>query len=118
MNPYHHHAMLTFNFIYASAFFLGARFALGASPDSTVATFLEVALFNLAFIEFLLLDTPKEPFQRFPFFDFLSPRPMYKNNSLSKYSKPGIHCKISGGLLSVIYHVKHKGHNPWARYPG
>jgi hypothetical protein len=64
-------------FHYASAFFLVARFAFGAaSADADAVAFLEVDLFNLALIEFLLLDTPKEPFQRFPFFDFLSPRPM------------------------------------------
>lgn len=53
---------------------------MAATAVVTSATFFEVDLFNLAFIEFLLLDTPKEPFQRFPFFDFLSPRPMLKNN--------------------------------------
>ena len=63
---------------YASAFFLGARFVFGAaSAEAEVAVFLEVALFNLALIEFLLLDTPKDPIVRFPFLVFLSPRPMF-----------------------------------------
>jgi hypothetical protein len=63
---------------YASAFFLTARFAFGAaSAVADVSTFLEVDLFNLAFMAFLLLVTPKEPIVRFPFFDFLSPRPMF-----------------------------------------
>jgi hypothetical protein len=65
---------------YASAFFFAVFFALGAASADAVAGFLEVALFNLALIEFLLLDTPKEPIVRFPFFVFLSPRPMFKNN--------------------------------------
>ncbi len=82
MNLCHHHAMFVFIVIYASAFFLGVLFALGAASVAAAAgavltTFLEVALFNRAFIAFLLLDTPKEPIVRFPFFDFLSPRPMY-----------------------------------------
>jgi hypothetical protein len=67
---------------YASAFFLGVLFTLGAASVATTgavtsADFFEVDLFNRAFIAFLLLDTPKEPIVRFPFFDFLSPRPMY-----------------------------------------
>lgn len=81
MNLCHHHAMLTFNFIYASAFFLGVLFAFGAASVATTAVtlpaFFEVDLFSLALIDFLLLDTPKDPIVRFPFFDFLSPRPMY-----------------------------------------
>ena len=64
---------------YASAFFFGARFAFGAAPVEAVElAFLEDVLFNLALIEFLLLDTPKEPIERFPFLVFLSPRPMLK----------------------------------------
>jgi hypothetical protein len=62
-------------FHYASAFFLGALFALGVA--SAALFFAEAARFNLALIDFLLLDTPKEPIVRFPFFDFLSPRPMF-----------------------------------------
>jgi hypothetical protein len=70
---------VNFQFHYASAFFFGVRFALGAASVAVVeaTTFLEVDLFNLALIDFLLLDTPKDPIVRFPFFDFLSPRPMY-----------------------------------------
>jgi hypothetical protein len=69
--------MLKFFIIYASVFFRVARFGLTVVSVTTVSTFLEVARFNRALIEFLLLDTPKEPFQRLPFFDFLSPRPMF-----------------------------------------
>ena len=61
---------------YASAFFFVALLAFGAASVEDEETFLDAVLFNLAFIEFLLLETPKEPFQRFPFFDFLSPLPI------------------------------------------
>jgi hypothetical protein len=46
----------------------------GAS--ATAPSFLLPALFYLALIAFLFLDTPKEPFERFPFADFLSPLPI------------------------------------------
>jgi hypothetical protein len=70
--------MLFFLIIAYSAFFLAVRFGFaGASEAAAVADdFLEAVLFNLALMEFLFLETPKEPFQRFPFFDFLSPFPI------------------------------------------
>jgi len=65
---------------YASAFFFATffGFATTSSAEATagVPTFFEVALFNIALMAFLLLETPKEPFERFPFFDFLSPLPI------------------------------------------
>jgi hypothetical protein len=69
------YAYIEFHIIYASAFFLATFFALGAA-SAEPATFFEAVLFNLVLIDFLFLDTPKEPIVRFPFFDFLSPRPM------------------------------------------
>jgi hypothetical protein len=43
-----------------------------------VSSFLLAARLNLVLIAFLFLDTPKEPLQRLPFFDFLSPFPIEK----------------------------------------
>lgn len=94
---------VTIHFHYASAFFLGVRFALGVTPAATeVAVFLEADLFNLALIEFLLLETPKEPFQRFPFFDFLSPFPMFQNVFSSNYKKPVVDCKMEFNNCTIV----------------
>jgi hypothetical protein len=62
---------------YASAFFLTALLGLAAAAVAEApAGFLEAALLILALIALLFLETPNEPFQRLPFFDFLSPFPI------------------------------------------
>jgi hypothetical protein len=40
------------------------------------AGFAETARFNLALIALLFRETPNDPLQTFPFFDFLSPLPI------------------------------------------
>lgn len=71
----HHQLLRTCSFIY-SAFFRAARFGLAGSPAASV-DFLRVALrFNRVFILFRFRDTPNDPLQRLPFFDFLSPLPI------------------------------------------
>ncbi len=80
-DPCHHHPMFTIFFIlyYASDFFLATvlfGFAAASSTGATVA-FLEDVLFNLALSCFLLRELPYESFQILPFFDFLSPLPIY-----------------------------------------
>jgi len=58
----HHHAMFVKRIIKSySAFFLTALLGLAATPAATVAGFFEAALFNLALIAFLFLETPNEP---------------------------------------------------------
>jgi hypothetical protein len=66
---------------YASPFFFTVLFGLaGASALTGSPIFFEAALFNFAFIAFLFLELPKEPIAIFPFFDFLSPFPMFSKN--------------------------------------
>jgi hypothetical protein len=62
-----------------SAFFLATFLGLAGALAAAAADFLEAVLFNLAFILLLFLETPKEPFVRFPFAVFLSPLPIRKN---------------------------------------
>jgi hypothetical protein len=61
---------------YASVFFLTTRRGFD-DVDSAASFFFEEALFNLALIALRFLDTPKEPFERLPFLDFLSPLPIH-----------------------------------------
>ena len=61
--------------LYASAFFLTARFGFAGAAASVFLAFV-VPRFNLALMAVRLRETPYECLQRFPFFDFLSPFPM------------------------------------------
>jgi hypothetical protein len=64
---------------YASGFFLGAAFFTaftGAVSAAAFADLLVADLFSLARMAERLRETPKEPFDLFPFFDFLSPLPI------------------------------------------
>jgi hypothetical protein len=73
--------MFTIPFIFYDAFFLATLrgFAAGsATPASAAAlTDADAVRFNLAFMALRLRDTPYEPFHRLPFFDFLSPLPIF-----------------------------------------
>ena len=62
--------------VYSAFFFAAVLFGFAPSEADVSAGFLEVALFILAFMPFLLLETPKEPFERLPFLVFLSPLPI------------------------------------------
>lgn len=59
-----------------SAFFFAVLLGFAPSEADAVADFLDDALFNLARIALLFLETPKEPMVRFPFLVFLSPLPI------------------------------------------
>ena len=61
---------------YASAFFRAVFFGFAAAGAEADEADFDAVLFNLAFAAFLLLEIPKEPLKIFPFFDFLSPRPI------------------------------------------
>jgi hypothetical protein len=63
---------------YSAFFFAAVLFGFaGASAVAVSALFLEALLFKRALMAFLLLVTPNEPVVRFPFFDFLSPLPIW-----------------------------------------
>ncbi len=68
------------NFCYDAAFFLAALrgFAGVSAASDTAAGFEDAdeARFKRAFMDLLFLETPYEPIQRLPFFDFLSPFPI------------------------------------------
>lgn len=77
----HHHALFENCFIVYSSFFFATLRAFGfdASP-AAFAGFLLAVLFNLALIFLRFLETPNDPFERFPFLDFLSPLPIERLN--------------------------------------
>lgn len=80
-DPCHHHPMFTIFFIYYyTSDFLFAAVLLGfgaASSTGARVAFLEDVLLNLALSCFLFLELPYESFRILPFFDFLSPLPIY-----------------------------------------
>src|SRR5260221_4818188 len=72
-------------FLYSSFFFATLRaFGFAASP-AAFAGFLLAVLFNLALIFLRFLETPNDPFERFPFLDFLSPLPIETLKLCRKY---------------------------------
>jgi hypothetical protein len=62
--------------IYASAFLRAVFLGFAAAGAEAAEAAFEAVLFNLAFVAFLFLEVPKEPLKIFPFFVFLSPRPI------------------------------------------
>jgi hypothetical protein len=103
--------LLTINFIFAllyavsfyASFFFTVRFAFtGASTEAGAVVFLEDALFICALIAFLLLDTPKEPFVRFPFAVFLSPLPMFQINWSAIIVKYLLNAQMFGTFFQKI----------------
>jgi hypothetical protein len=65
---------------HASLFFFTVLFGLAGDSASTASAgfLLAAERFNFALIAFLFLELPKEPIAIFPFFDFLSPFPIFK----------------------------------------
>jgi hypothetical protein len=65
----------------ASAFLRGVLFAFGFSSTTATGTaatgFTTACFFKRFLIAILFLELPNEPLNRLPFFDFLSPFPMF-----------------------------------------
>src|SRR5688572_25937433 len=62
-----------FHFNYSPFFFAAALFGFAGVAAAASAGFLEATRFKRTLIAFLFLVTPKEPLERLPFADFLSP---------------------------------------------
>jgi len=67
------------NKLHYSAFFLTVRLGLAGASTATGSLFFEAVRLRRALMAVLFRLTPYDPFERFPFLDFLSPLPMQEN---------------------------------------